>query len=109
MFFLNYSAMNARTTLANSTSGDPCLLVALDKVTDFQPNAGRGSRHWWKTWILREWAVRFRCIPTAKGTGRNLTEELSGDYAGLIRPVLGQNNLVEGRRYARWQHHFLLD
>ena len=38
--------------------------------------------------------------PSADGTERYLTAELSGDYAGLIRLVLGRKiNLVEGRGF----------
>ena len=59
-------------------------------MTQHQVDKARG--------ILRELLGRQITLhPTANGTERYLTAELSGDYAGLVRLVVGQNKFGGGQ------------
>ncbi len=66
------------------------LVTDLATVTQHQVDKARG--------ILRELVgTQIALHPTANGTERYLIAELSGDYAGLIRLVLGQNKCGGGQ------------
>ncbi len=67
------------------------LLTDLTSATQHQVDKARG--------ILRELVGKEIILPpTANGSERYYVAELSGDYAGLIRLVLGQNKFGCGGR-----------
>ncbi len=76
--------------LPNAMARFKALVEDLATVTQHQVDKAHG--------ILRELVGRqIPLHPTANGTESYLTAELSGDYAGLIRLVLGQNKFGGGQ------------
>ncbi len=81
--------------LPNAVARFKTLVENLSTVTQKQVDKARG--------ILRDLVGKqIPLHPTTHGTERYLTAELSGDYAGLIRLVLGQNKFGGGQVLRPW-------